>query len=75
VTRLNVFLLLARAGKELSVGEIRRALRVKPSTLSHHLGLLRGAGLAGARREDRHIYYRARAALARELAELFAGVS
>ena len=51
-TRLRIVRLLVRAGDQgRSVGDIQRALDVPASTLSHHLGHLRGAGLVRQERE------------------------
>ena len=49
LTRLQVFFCLVRAERELSVGEI--------PTLSHHLDLLRRAGLVESRKEERYVYH------------------
>ena len=57
LTRLQVFFFLVRAGKELSVGEIQAELEIPGPTLSHHLDLLRRAGLVENRKEERYIYY------------------
>jgi DNA-binding transcriptional ArsR family regulator len=57
LTRLQVFFFLVRAKQEVAVGEIQEALAVPAPTLSHHLDLLRRAGLVRSRRENRHIYF------------------
>jgi DNA-binding transcriptional ArsR family regulator len=57
LTRLQVFFCLVRAGKELSVGEIQAEVEIPGPTLSHHLDLLRRAGLVENRKEERYIYY------------------
>ena len=57
LTRLQVFFFLVRAGKEMSVGEIQEDVEIPGPTLSHHLDLLRRAGLVESRREERYIYY------------------
>jgi DNA-binding transcriptional ArsR family regulator len=57
LTRLQVFFCLVRAGKELSVGEIQAEIEIPGPTLSHHLDLLRRAGLVENRKEERYIYY------------------
>ena len=57
VSRLRVFFLLVKAGREMSVGEIQEALAAAGPTLSHHLDILRRAGLVESRREERYIYY------------------
>lgn len=58
-TRLQIFRLLVRAGKDgLPVGKIAEALGVEANgRLSFHLKDLVGAGLATARQEGRFIYY------------------
>ena len=57
LSRLQVFFLLVRAGRELSVGEIQEAVEIPAPTLSHHLDVLRLAGLVESRKEERYIYY------------------
>ena len=58
LTRLQVFFFLVRARRrEVSVGEIQEAVRVPGPTLSHHLEVLRRAGLLESRKEERYIYY------------------
>ena len=57
LSRLQVYFLLVRAGKELSAGEIQEALEIPGPTLSHHLDALRRAGLIESRKEERYIYY------------------
>jgi DNA-binding transcriptional ArsR family regulator len=56
LTRLQVFFFLVRAGREVPVGEIQEELDVPGPTLSHHLDLLRRAGLVQSRRQERKIY-------------------
>ena len=60
LTRLQVFFFLVRAGGDVSVGEIQEAVAVPGPTLSHHLDLLRRAGLIESRKEERYIYYSVR---------------
>ncbi len=60
LTRLQVFFFLVRADGEVSVGEIQEAVGVPGPTLSHHLDLLRRAGLIESRKEERYIYYAVR---------------
>ncbi len=43
--------------KWLSVNEIVEALEVTQPTVSHHLGVLRDAGLVSMRREGKQIFY------------------
>ena len=57
LSRLQVFFCLVHAGKELSVGEIQVEVEIPGPTLSHHLDLLRRAGLVESRKQERHIYY------------------
>src|SRR6266851_9631898 len=57
LTRLQVFFYLVRAGKEVSVGDVQAAMEIPGPTLSHHLDLLRRAGLVESRKEERYIYY------------------
>ncbi len=56
-TRLQVFFVLVRAGREMSVGEIQEAVGIPGPTLSHHLDILRRAGLVESRKEERYIYF------------------
>lgn len=58
LTRLQVFFLLVRNGGELSAGEIGEHVAVSGPTLSHHLDLLRRAGLVSSRKHERYVYYR-----------------
>ncbi len=44
----------------MSVGDIQEAVGVPGPTLSHHLDLLRRAGLVESRKEERYIYYSVR---------------
>jgi len=57
LSRLQVFFLLVKAGQEMSVGAIQDAVEIAGPTLSHHLDVLRRAGLVESRREERYIYY------------------
>ena len=56
-SRLQVFFFLVRARHEMSVGEIQAAVEIPGPTLSHHLDVLRRAGLLESRKEERYIYY------------------
>jgi len=57
-SRLAVFRYLVRSGPEgTPAGEIARALKIAPNTLSTHLNLLTNAGLTQSRREGRSIIY------------------
>lgn len=55
-TRLHVMRELMRG--EQTVGELNRALRIEQSLLSHHLKILRDAGLVLTRRAGKCIRYR-----------------
>ena len=57
LTRLRVFFHLVRARREVPAGGIAAALAVPPPTLSHHLELLRRAGLVTRRKHQRFVYY------------------
>jgi DNA-binding transcriptional ArsR family regulator len=56
-SRLQIFFTLVKAGRELAVGEIQEAVEISGPTLSHHLDVLRRAGLLESRKEERYIYY------------------
>lgn len=70
LTRLQVFFFLVRAKREVPAGEIQEALEVPGPTLSHHLDLLRRAGLIQSRREERYIYYSVRREMVSDLVRL-----
>jgi ArsR family transcriptional regulator, arsenate/arsenite/antimonite-responsive transcriptional repressor len=57
LSRLQVFFCLVKAGREMSVGEIQEAVEIAGPTLSHHLDILRRAGVLESRKEERYIYY------------------
>ncbi|WP_306144185.1 helix-turn-helix transcriptional regulator [Roseibium sp. MMSF_3412] len=57
-TRLDVFRLLVKAGKEgMTAGAVSDALNVRPNTLSTHLGALSRCALVRAERDGRSIHY------------------
>jgi ArsR family transcriptional regulator len=58
-TRLRILLYLAREG-ELHVTALCRRLGQSQPAVSHHLALLRVAGLIEARRDGKHNYYSVR---------------
>lgn len=60
LTRLQVFFFLVRADGEVPAGAIQEAIEVPGPTLSHHLDILRRAGLVQSRREERYVYYSVR---------------
>lgn len=70
LSRLQIFFFLVRAGREVSVGEIQAELEIPGPTLSHHLDLLRRAGLVSSRKEERYVYYASRPDTASELVRL-----
>lgn len=70
LTRLQIFFLLVRQGREVPAGEIQAELEVPGPTLSHHLDLLRRAGLVQSRKEERFVYYTARPDMVSELVRL-----
>ena len=57
LSRLQIFFFLVRSKGEVSVGEIQDAVGIPGPTLSHHLDVLRRAGLIESRKEERYIYY------------------
>jgi ArsR family transcriptional regulator len=58
VTRLAMVDLLARAEGPLCVCDIESCFELSQPTISHHLGLLRKAGLVEAERRGTWMYYR-----------------
>ena len=70
LSRLQIFFFLVRAGREVAAGEIQVELEIPGPTLSHHLDLLRRAGLVSSRKEERYVYYASRPEIASELARL-----
>ncbi len=70
LTRLQAFFYLVRARREATAGEIQEALAVAGPTLSHHLDLLRRAGLVRSRKEERYVYYSVRPEMVSELVRL-----
>ncbi len=70
LTRLEVFFFLVRAGREVPAGEIQAAVEVPGPTLSHHLDLLRRAGLVQSRKHERYVYYAVRRDTATALVRL-----
>ena len=70
LSRLQAFFFLVRRGGEVPAGEIQEALKVPGPTLSHHLDILRRAGLVQSRKEERYVYYSVRRDTAMELVRL-----
>jgi ArsR family transcriptional regulator, arsenate/arsenite/antimonite-responsive transcriptional repressor len=55
-TRLRIFKLLVRAGREgTNIGTIQRMLSIPATTLGHHLGTLTEAGLIDQARRGREV--------------------
>jgi DNA-binding transcriptional ArsR family regulator len=55
-TRLRVFKLLVRAGREgTNVGTLQKHLGIPPTTLAHHLATLATAGLMQQERRGREV--------------------
>ena len=69
-TRLEIFFFLVRQKGEVAVGDIQAELEIPGPTLSHHLDLLRRAGLVQSRREGTFIYYSTMPAMVSELVRL-----
>lgn len=70
LSRLQVFFFLVRAGHEVPAGEIGAELEIPGPTLSHHLDVLRRAGLIASRRAERFVYYSVRPETVSELVRL-----
>jgi ArsR family transcriptional regulator len=72
-TRLQLMSMIASApGGEICVCDLTPAFEISGTTISHHLKVLREAGLVDAERRASWVYYRARPALMRRLATLLA---
>jgi ArsR family transcriptional regulator len=56
-TRLRILYLLSQA-EELHVRALCELLNLSQPAVSHHLGMLRNAGIIEARRDGKHNYYR-----------------
>jgi DNA-binding transcriptional ArsR family regulator len=54
----------------LQAGEIQAELEIPEPTLSHHLDLLRRAGLVQSRKDERFVYYSTRPDTATKLMRL-----
>jgi len=57
---------------ELPVSEIAKNLNITLATLSHHLDILRRAGLVSSRREGRQIFYELNLSVTEEVIEALA---
>jgi ArsR family transcriptional regulator, arsenate/arsenite/antimonite-responsive transcriptional repressor len=69
-SRLQIFFFLVKAKAEVAAGDIQAQLEIPGPTLSHHLDILRRAGLVQSRREERYIYYSPRAEMVSELVRI-----
>ena len=70
ITRLSIFRLLVKAGKdELPVGKIQNSLEIPGSTLTHHIQRLVRVGLVKQRRQSRVLHCEPQMEAIRELAE------
>lgn len=58
---------------ERAVGELAEALKLRDSTVSQHLALLRKEGLVGTRRDGQTIYYSVANPAARAIVEILYG--
>ena len=68
--RLQVFFAVVKARRALAAGEVQEAVGMPGPTVSHHLDRLRRAGLLGARRQERFIYYSVGSAMVTDLVRL-----
>jgi ArsR family transcriptional regulator len=69
--RLQLMSMIASApGGEICVCDLTPAFEISGPTISHHLKVLREAGLVDAERRASWVYYRARPGLMRQLATL-----
>lgn len=69
-TRLHLVLLIAVTGGA-RVGSLAEALDLAPSNVSHHLRLLRDAGLVGDERDGQYVVYRLEVGRWRSVADGF----
>jgi DNA-binding transcriptional ArsR family regulator len=70
IARLRIFFFLVTRGRETATGDIQEAIGIPGPTLSHHLDILRRAGLVQSRREARFIYCSVNYELVSELVRL-----
>ncbi len=68
--RLEIVFFLVRQKGEVAVGDIQAELEIPAATLSHHLDLLRRAGLLQSRKEGTFVYYSTRPDMVSELVRL-----
>jgi ArsR family transcriptional regulator, arsenate/arsenite/antimonite-responsive transcriptional repressor len=69
-SRLEVFFFLVRQQGEVAVGDIQADLEIPGPTLSHHLDLLRRAGLVQSRKEGTFVYYSTKPEMVSQLVRL-----
>lgn len=69
-SRMQILMALAR-DSEMHVSALCDLLHQSQPAVSHHLTLLRMAGLVGYRRDGKHNYYRVESGLVRDLLEQF----
>ncbi|MGI9538062.1 MAG: ArsR/SmtB family transcription factor [Desulfocapsaceae bacterium] len=70
ITRLSIFRLLVKAGKQgLPVGKIQSSLGIPGSTLTHHIQRLVRVGLVKQRRQSRILHCEPQMTAVRELGE------
>jgi DNA-binding transcriptional ArsR family regulator len=70
IARLRIFFFLVSQRREVATGRIQEAIGIPGPTLSHHLEVLRRAGLVRSRREARFIYCSVNHALVSDLVRL-----
>ena len=73
--RLRLLSMIACAGDEVCVCDLTGAFAVSAPTISHHLRVLREAGLVDCERRGTWVYYRARTDALRALATHLAGTT
>ena len=56
--RIQIMYILAKVGGQVCVCDIERQFDIKQPTISHHLRLLREAGLVDAEQRGLYMYYR-----------------
>ena len=71
--RLRLLSMIASAGDEVCVCDLTGSFEVGGPTISHHLKVLREAGLVDSERRGTWVYYRARTDVLRDLASHLAG--
>ena len=69
-SRLEVFFFLVRRKGEVAVGDIQAELEIPGPTLSHHLDVLRRAGLVQSRKEGTFVYCSTKSEMVSELVRL-----